>query len=254
MGTDEARAQLEVIRATPAQRTLRDLLARMEPEIGRALPAAVGAERFTRLVLTEANRNPALFDCSPESVLGSMMLCAQLGLEPGPLGHAYLVPFKRQCTFVLGYKGMIELASRSGRLRSIVARTVYEGDEFDYAYGAATDRLRHVPCPPSERGKVRLYYCVARLAAPTGTVVTVLYPEDVETARKRSQLGRKNEGPWQTDYDAMARKTTVRRTSAYLPQSPQFARALEADEAVVEGIEGEVIREEETSPNEEKGS
>lgn len=236
---------LEKLTAPPEQKTIQDLMIRMAPEIERAAPRAIGVERFTRLVLTEMRRNPALFDCKPESVLGAMMLCVQLGLEPGPLGHAYLVPFKRECTFILGYKGMIDLARRSGRLASISAHTVYEGDVFRYRQGTRAF-LDHEPARPVDRGKEDAYYAVARLAAPTGSVFVVLYPEEVEAARKRSQLGSQGKGPWHTDFDAMARKTCIRRLAAYLPMTVQAARALEADERpVIElNAEGDVTLEE----------
>src|SRR2546427_642740 len=82
-----------------------DLLERQKPELEKALPEAIGVERFTRTVLTELRRTPKLLDCSPESLLGAMMLAAQLGLEPGPLGLVYLVPFKGQVEFIIGYRG-----------------------------------------------------------------------------------------------------------------------------------------------------
>jgi len=236
--TAETSAALARVAAPKQELTVRDLLDRMQPEIEKAAPRAIGAERFTRLVLTELRRNPVLFNCQPESVIGAMMLCAQLGLEPGPLGHAYLVPYKRECVFILGYKGMIDLARRSGRLASIEARTVYEGDSFDYEYGTRA-KLVHRPCPPADRGKETCWYGLAKFAAPAGVVFNVLYPEDVESARKRSQLGREGKGPWHTDYDAMARKTCIRRLAAYLPMTVQAAGAFAQDETPVVGLDAE---------------
>jgi recombination protein RecT len=213
--------------------TFQALLERQRPALEQVLGRE--AERFQRIALTEIRRNPLLQECEPLSVLGALMLCAQLDLEPGPLGHAYLVPYKREATFVLGYKGMIELANRSGRLRSIVARTVHEGDAWEYAYGAASDRLRHVPTTPANRGPVVCYYGVARFASPSGAVPHVMYPEEIEAARARSQLGRQGKGPWQTDYEPMAHKTVIRRMQPWLPQSVALARALDADERPVQG-------------------
>ena len=229
---------LEKLAAPPEQKTVQDLLIRMQPEIERAAPRTIGAERFTRLVLTELRRNPVLFECKPESLLGAMMLCVQLGLEPGPLGHAYLVPYKRECTFILGYRGMIELASRSGRLASIDAETVYEGDEFSYRKGTRA-YLDHVPCEPADRGKERCWYAVAKLASPSGSVYKVLYPADVEAARKRSIMGRDGKGPWSTDYNAMALKTAIRRLFPQLPATVHMARAFAVDEQPVIELEAD---------------
>jgi recombination protein RecT len=227
----EVTSALERSQLEPRQATIADLIERQKPAIERALPAAIGADRFARIVLTEVKRTPALLDCHPETLLASMMLAAQLGLEPGPLGHVYLVPFKRQVEFIIGYRGMIELASRSGRLKDIVARTVYDGDGFSYEYGL-TDKLSHRPALPADRGEATHYYGVARFTSG-GRLLHVAYPEDIEARRKRSPSARKGVGPWVDDYDAMARKTVVRMMSPYLPMTPTFglAAAVEDGEA-----------------------
>lgn len=222
------------------QANMDGLIARMMPAIELALPKAIGAERFVRMVFTQLHAKPELYDCEPRTVLGAMMLCAQLGLEPGPLGHAYFVPYKRQCTFILGYKGMIELAGRSGRLRSIIARPVYEGDVFEWSYGI-TDRMTHRPCTPADRGAELLYYGLARYASPNGSTLHVMYPEEIEAAKQRSQAARAGSGPWVTDPLAQSLKTVIRRMSPWLPMSVQFARGLESDDGpVVLTSEGEV--------------
>jgi recombination protein RecT len=210
--------------------TVLDLLARMRPEIERALPKAMrDGDRFTRLVTTELRRNPTLLECSPESLLGGMMLSAQLGLEPGPLGHVYLVPFKGEVTFIVGYRGFIELAYRSGRIKEVVARTVYELEPFEHWESETGAHFKHKPQPPSERGEARLWYARARTTTG-GNIVQVVYPEDAEKAKAASPAGRKNVGPWVEHFDAMARKTAVRRLAPFLPQSPDFARATVADD------------------------
>ena len=121
-----------------------NLLDRLKPQIARALPgsAAVTAERFTRIALTEFRRNPKLLDCTEQSLLGGLLLSAQLGLEiGGPLGQSWLIPFRdiktgtSEAIWILGYKGIIALAYRSGELASIEARDVCEGDDFSYRYG-----------------------------------------------------------------------------------------------------------------------
>lgn len=228
-GTDLSTA-LEQANPPAEAATVLDLLARMRPEIERALPKAMrDGDRFTRLVLTELRRNPQLLECSPESLLGGMMLAAQLGLEPGPLGHVYLVPFKREVTFIVGYKGFIELAYRSGRVKEIVARTVYELEPFEHWESETGAHFKHKPQPPSERGEARLWYARARTVTG-GNIVQVIYPEDAEKAKQTSPAGRKNLGPWVEHYDAMARKTAVRRLAPFLPQSPEYAKAVQVDE------------------------
>ena len=239
--TASVRAELELRAASPQAKTIRDLVARMEPELAKALPATVTPERFARIVLTECNRNPALYECAPDSLLAAMMLSAQLGLEPGPLGHVYLVPFKRVVTFIVGYRGMIELAFRSGRLKDLQAEIVYEHESFNYRKGT-TPKLEHFPnLEPAERGKPIAVYAVARLTTG-GAPFVVLSPSQVEARRKRSPAARANSGPWVTDTDAMWRKSAVRALQPFLPQSPDFARAAELDESpVLELRDSEIV-------------
>lgn len=225
--TDLANA-LQVKAATPAEKTIYDLVEAQGPELAKLLPAHVTAERFQRIVWTEIRRTPKLLECSPASLLGAMLLSAQLGLEPGPLGHVYLVPFKGSVEFIVGYKGFIDLAFRSGQVKDIATGTVYEGDGFEWREGTRPF-LDHTPAgPPGEREATH-WYAVGRLKSG-GAPFRVLYPEDVEKAKKRSASGSKGLGPWVSDFDAMARKTAVRRLAGLLPMSPVFASGIEQDD------------------------
>lgn len=235
----DLKQELERVSASPKARTVYDLLSAQRPEIDKALPAHVGGERFLRTVFTAVRREPKLLDCSPESLLGSLMLAAQLGLEPGPLGHVYLVPFKGQVEFIIGYKGIIDLAFRSGQVKDVAAKIVHEGDTFGFREGTRP-YLDHTPAgPPADREPV-CAYAVARLKSG-GTPFVVTYPEDWAAAMKRSPAGSRNVGPWVTDYAAMVRKTAVRRLSPFLPQSPEYAHALAADEAPAPFLGADVI-------------
>ncbi len=229
MTTSDTRAALERAAAPKDQTTILQLIERQKPAIEHALPAAIGAERFTRLVLTEIRRNPKLLDCTPESVLGSMMLVAQLGLEPGPLGHAYLVPFGRECVFVIGYTGIVALAYRSGEVKSIAAHPVYDAEPFRVAGGSGA-KIVHELLPPADRGEgIKAYYALAKLKTG-GEVWKVLYPDEVEARRKRSPAAGASTSPWKTDPLPMALKSCVKALRPWLPQSAVFARAAELDE------------------------
>ena len=214
----------------PRRRTILEKLKDQQAEIARALPKHMTADRFTLIVLTECKRTPKLLECTESSLLGACMVAAQLGLEPGPLGHCYLVPFKShgtyEVTLIIGYKGIVDLARRSGHIESIVAREVCEHDEFSFSYGL-DEQLVHRPAL-SSRGKVIAYYGVARFK-DGGHQILVMSPQDVDAYRARS---RASSGPWDTDYDAMAKKTVIRRMAAFLPLSIESAEAVAADESV----------------------
>ncbi|MCP4677748.1 MAG: recombination protein RecT [Deltaproteobacteria bacterium] len=211
---------------------VRDLIIQQRDQIAMALPKHLSVDRLSRIAITAIRKTPRLMECTPMSLLGAVIQAAQLGLEPdGMLGQAYLVPYKREATLQIGYRGMIDLARRSDRVKSIAAHVVYEGDEFEYSFGL-NETLHHVP-NASERGDPLYVYAVAQLA-DGGHAFDVLTIADIEKARSSSQAG--NSGPWRTHWDEMARKTAIRRLFKYLPISVEMARATALDEAGDAGI------------------
>lgn len=239
MATADVKQALERRQEAEPRKDVRALVERMAPELEKQLPKAITVERFTRVVLTELERTPKLYECEPRSLLGAMMLASQLGLEPGPLGHVYFVPFAGRAVFVLGYQGMIALAFRSGLLKDIEARTVREGDHFEYRHGTSP-RLIFEPGP--ERDAPCAYYALARFRTG-GFHFEVLTPEEIEAHRKRSPAGRASEGPWASDYERMAQKTCIRVMRPYLPLGVEAARAFAADEMAVpsDALDGDII-------------
>ncbi len=209
----------------PQPPTLRQLIERMRPEMARALPKHLDADRMARIALTVLSQTPKLAECTQDSFLGALMTCAQTGLEPGPLGQAYLVPYGNKVTFIAGYRGLIDLAWRSGRLASIAAETVHENDDFTFEKGLRPD-LKHTWKLGQDRGRAIGYYASAEMR-DGGTVFVVMSRSEVEQIRKRSRS--KDSGPWVTDYDAMAKKTCIRQLSKYLPMSIEMAQAIAQD-------------------------
>ncbi len=185
------------------------------------------SERFTRVALTVVRQSADLQRCRPESLLGALMTSAQLGLEPGPLGEAYLVPYGDQVTFIPGYRGLIKLAWNSGQLKNISARVVHEEDEFEYSYGLHPD-LIHKPAR-GDRGGITDVYAAATLL-DGGAEFEVMDVGAVEAIRGRSRAGKK--GPWVTDWEAMARKTAVRQLAKWLPMATVMNRAIAAEGSV----------------------
>ena len=209
--------------------TLKGYLQAMMPEIKKALPTVMTPERFTRIVMTTISTNPALQKCTPQSFLGAVMQAAQLGVEPNtPLGQAYLIPYGNQVQFQLGYKGLIDLAYRSGEVQSLQAHEVYEHDTFEYELGL-NPKLKHIPAL-TNRGDVILYYAVIKFKNG-GEGFEVMSKEDVEAfAKAKSKTyGR---GPWQTDFDEMAKKTVLKKVLKYAPMKTDFIRAVATDETV----------------------
>ena len=215
--------------------TIKDYINAMSGEIAKALPQVMTPERFTRIALSAVSNTPKLGNCTPQSFLGAMMNAAQLGLEPNtPLGQAYLIPFENrkkgitECQFQIGYKGLIDLAYRSGEVKMIDAQTVYENDEFEYELGM-DPVLKHKPSR-TNRGNPIYFYATFKLTNG-GQGFQVMSIEDVqEHAKKYSKTY--NNGPWQTNFEEMAKKTVLKRVLKYAPLKTDFVRGLSADETI----------------------
>lgn len=201
----------------------------MEAQLRAALPSVITPERFIRLTLSAISTTPELANCSQSSFFGAMFQAAQLGLEPNtPTGQAYLIPFGGKVQFVLGYRGYIQLAYRSGDITDISAHVVYENDKFDYELGLAP-KLSHKPAL-GKRGEAIAVYAVYHTRSGGYGMEVMSMEEIADFAKKKSKSF--NKGPWQTDREEMAKKTVVKRLLKYAPISSEFVRAVSADETV----------------------
>lgn len=204
------------------------MMTKYQQQILMAIPRHMDAARIVRLVTTELSRNPDLQECDGLSIFGAVLQACQLGLEPGAaLGHAYLVPFwnslkgHKECSLIAGYRGMIELAVRSGKVQSIIGRAVYSNDEFDFEYGTE-EKLFHKPTLGA-RGEFVCAYAQA-IFKDGSKQFYVAGKDEIEAAKKRSAASGK--GPWVTDYEAMAIKTPIRRLFKFLPISIEMNELL----------------------------
>jgi recombination protein RecT len=197
----------------------------------------IAPEKFARAAFTAVNAVPLLAEATLPSMMGALLGAAQLGLEPGPLGQIYLVPFKDKgvvkAQLIIGYQGLVELAYRSGRVMSLTAHVIREKDEFDWELGSNA-HITHRPSLTEVRGEIVGAYAIAVLAGG-GQVFDVLNLEQIASRRGRSKATGAN-SPWQTDYEAMCRKSAVRQLFKWLPSSVENQMALGADGGVWRAI------------------
>lgn len=225
--------------APPAQRkpgTIRESLE--SPDFAKAvamvLPKHLTAERMVRVGVLALTRTPKLANCDRATFFNAMMTLSQLGLEPDGR-RAHLIPYENrkrgatECQLIIDYKGLVELVLRSGLVSSLHADVVCENDVFDFDRGLVT---RHSIDFKKPRGNVYAVYAICRYKDGTEKS-EVMTREDVERIRSRSRSG--NSGPWQTDWNEMAKKTVFRRLSKWLVLSPEFRDALEKEDDIVDG-------------------
>lgn len=242
----------ELTTRTETVRTIRDLIDKQSANIKRVIPEGVRADRFARIALHTIADSQNLLACTPRSLLSAMMQAASFGLELDPaLGLAYLVPFKTTCQLIIGYQGLMLMALRSGHVTKVMARSVHDGDEFDYGYGLQ-EYLKHKPVLHEATGALTHVYAIAtmrpvrsRLARQDDGIYRpdhadplqfdVMSRAEVDAIRARSRAS--NSGPWVTDYEAMAKKSVVRRLAKFLPRSPELSKAIHLDEQVDRGEE-----------------
>lgn len=229
-------AQVQAVKTAGSSNGMAAMLERAWPRIAAIMPKEMSSERLFQLSLSAINTTPKLGQCDPASLCSCVMKCSALGLEPSAvdgLGRAYILPYKTKtgmhAQMIIGYKGMLDLARRSGKIRSISARAVYEGDEFHYSFGL-DESLTHIPSGREhEAGEKPTHVYMVAHFTDGGHYMDVMSLQDVEAIRKRSKAA--TSGPWVTDYEAMAKKTVIRRAFPYLPVSVTAQQSASADES-----------------------
>lgn len=207
-------------------------LDRLKPQMALALPKHMNADRMTRLCLTAFSTTPALQKCTQTSIAGSLMTAAQMGLEPGINGQGYLIPYKETCTFVPGWKGLVDIVNRSGRA-TVWTGAVFQGDDFDYALGD-NPFIRHKPGDEDDASKMTHVYAVGRVNGSTLPVIEVWTIKKIWNHRnKYNKVGQRHYSF--RDPEMYARKVPLLQVLKYMPSSIELSNALAVSTAAEEG-------------------
>lgn len=235
-----------VVAATPKPATVQSMLESMKPQFAMVLPKHITPDRMVRIALTACQNNPQLLKADRKSFLGAIMRSAQLGLEPdGVLGQAYLIPFNRsvknadgkwekklEVQFIPGYKGLIDLARRSGEVSNIIAKEVCKSDTFKIMWHQQPPFI-HEQAASGERGDVIGFWAMAHFK-DGGYHWDYMSVEEVTAIRNSSagwqaavKFQKTEESPWQKHFVEMGKKTMIRRIAKYLPMSVQKAAVID---------------------------
>lgn len=255
----------QLAQQSKAPRTLKDLLEQAKGRIAAVIPKHMSADRLIKIALVAVSRDKTgkLAQCTPESVLLSVMQAAELGIEIGSsLGDGYLVPYERrwqgednrwhsamEAQFIIGYRGLINLARRSGEIASVTAHVVHQNDKFRVVYGLE-EKLEHEPTLHGDPGELVAAYAIIRFK-DGGTQVEMMTREQILDIRDRPRPGKPMKrrdksaifGPWNTDEAEMWRKTVLRRVLKLAPLSPELRDRIEKEDEVEETMTIDVIAE-----------
>lgn len=210
------KAQAPVQQGGSFQSQLANQFSKQFKAIQSIVPKHLTPERLIRIGMNATSRNPKLLECAPESIVGAVVNCGVLGVEPNLLGQAYIVPFfngstkRMEAQFQLGYKGLIDLARRTGQLTNVYAHEVYDGDEFRYSYGLDKD-LVHVPSGEEDESKITHFYAVYKMKDGSYDFI-VMSRHQIEKHRDKFTKSQKNGnvfGPWKDHFVEMAKKTVL---------------------------------------------
>ena len=217
----------------------------IKPDLEKTLPRHLSVDRFLQSAFTAIRNNPALLECTPESVKLSLMEAAKLGLEIDVMGSCYLIPYNKkqyangrenkykEAQLQVGYKGLLELVRRAGFIANIVANEVYEKDAFEFEYGLQ-ERLRHVPYMGQDRGEAVAFYAYARFRDGGHSFVVMSRAEmdaiKMKNAKKNYNTGELY-GTWIDHFSSMAKKTVIKQLIKYMPMSVDLQETLQQEEA-----------------------
>lgn len=211
---------------------LKTILEKSKNSIKAVLPMHMTPDRMIKIALVAASRDPKLLICTPESILRALIQSSELGLEPFTgLQHAYIIPYRNnrnntmEAEFQPSYRGLIDLARRSGDILSLEAHCVHEKDVFECELGS-NPRIKHIPSFGKDRGKVIIVYAIAKIKNG-GIQFIPLDVDEIEKIRRSSKAA--NSGPWVQWWDEMAKKTVVKRLLKYLPASVELTKAITKD-------------------------
>jgi recombination protein RecT len=212
--------------------TIHDKLQSMTPQIAAALPRHLSAERMIRIGLTCLRTNPALLECSMQSVMASIMIAAQLGLEPGVLGQCFLIPYKQTCQLVPGWLGILDMVNRAGKATAWTG-AVYAGDEFDWALG---DKPYVTHRPSGNETALTHVYAIARVKGMEYPIVEVWSVQKVIAHRDKYNKVGGNHYSYK-HMEMYSRKVALLQVLKYIPRSIELATAFNLDASAEMGTQ-----------------
>jgi len=218
--------------ADQIERDIRSYLPAIEDLLGKK--SEIPVEKYFQLVVRQTKEK--LLECSRSSIIISILDCASLKLSPDPiLGHAYFIPFfnsktkQKECQFMPGYKGYINLAMRNG-LESIKAEVIRKNDTFESEEGT-TPYIKHRKPLTGDRGDLIGAYAIAKLKGKSEPLFKVMTQEEVLAVKNMSKSLDSNDSPWIKWEADQWQKTVLKKLCKTLDLSPEVNIASEIEDS-----------------------
>lgn len=206
---------------------------KFKPQLALALPKHLTADRMARLALTAFSTNPQLQQCDPKSIAASIMTAGQLGLEPGVNGAGYLIPYKTTCTFVPGWKGLVDLVSRSGR-GTVFTGVIFKDQEYTFTDGARRDLIIHNETELDAPEDITHAFAIGWVKDSSMPIIELWTVGKIRKHRdKYNKVGTKHYS--YRDWEMYCRKVPLLQVLKYMPCSVELANAIEVSNASESG-------------------
>lgn len=212
---------------------LSGFLDKLKPQLALALPKHMSADRMTRLALTSFSTTPALQNCTSHSIAGALMTAGQLGLEPGVNGAGFLIPYGKTCTFVPGWKGLVDLVSRSGR-GTVYTGVIFSDQEYTFVDGAKRDLIIHNETEMDAPEDITHAFAIGWVKDAAMPIIELWTVGKIRKHRdKYNKVGSKHYSF--RDWEMYARKIPLLQVLKYMPSSIELSNALAANNAAENG-------------------
>lgn len=216
---------------------------KLKPQLALALPKHMTADRMTRLALTAFSTSPKLQQCDPNSIAASIMTAGQLGLEPGVNGAGYLIPYGNTCTFVPGWKGLVDLVARSGR-GTVYTGIIYKDQEYTFTDGARRDLVIHNQTELDDPNDMTHAYAIGWVKDSSMPIIELWTMAKLRKHRdKYNKVGKKHYSF--RDWEMYCRKIPLLQVLKYMPCSIEVSNAIDISNAAEAGrhpiIEGGIV-------------
>lgn len=206
---------------------------KLKPQLALAIPKHLTADRMARLAVTAFSTSPKLQECDPMSIAASIMTAGQLGLEPGVNGAGYLVPYGRTCTFVPGWKGLVDLVSRSGR-GTVFTGVIFKDQRYTFTDGARRDLIIHDESDLDAPEDITHAYAIGWVKDSTMPIIELWSVGKISKHRDKYNKVGKSHYSFR-DWEMYARKVPLLQVLKYMPCSVEMANAIEISNASESG-------------------